>query len=248
MRKVGGSWGCECPDHRSRGVDCKHIYAVKLSLALKSKIDRDLLDFEPSVVHACKFCGGRVVKDGLQGKKQQYECKECGKKQFLVESGFRGMRFEPEIIATGLDLYFKGISIRKIADHLLLTNGLAVNFATVYRWITKYVKLISRYVDALEPELSGKWHVDEMKIRVRNGDKDGYQWLWNVIDRETRFQLVSMVSKARAVSDARKAFAKAKEIAKTRPATITTDGLQSYGIAFKKEFYTNTKPRAEWVR
>jgi len=29
-----GSWSCECPDHKYRGRECKHIYAVKLMLEM----------------------------------------------------------------------------------------------------------------------------------------------------------------------------------------------------------------------
>ncbi|MCX9011206.1 MAG: hypothetical protein OIN66_08800 [Candidatus Methanoperedens sp.] len=31
-------WTCECPDHTHRGVECKHIHAVKFWLALKDAL------------------------------------------------------------------------------------------------------------------------------------------------------------------------------------------------------------------
>jgi transposase-like protein len=53
------------------------------------------------------------------------------------------------------------------------------------------MRLVNSYVDRLEPQLGAVWHVDEMKV------KNGGQWscLWNVMDEETRFMLVSTISK-----------------------------------------------------
>lgn len=255
VQRFGNTWRCECPDHIYRDLECKHIWAVKISLALKAKLKTDLLTEEPRTVCLCKRCGGRLVKDGRKRGKQQFVCKDCGQKQVEFEAGFRGMKYEPEIVATALDLYFKGISIRKISDHLKLTNGLGVNFATIYRWIDKYTEMLSDYVQTLKPELSGKWHFDEMMVKMKGGiesskdGKQGWAWLWNAVDSETKFQLASVITSQRNVEDARAAFAKAKETANgNRPLTIVTDGLHAYGPAFKKEFYTMKGPRTSWMR
>ncbi len=255
VRRRDDSWKCECPDFTYRDLQCKHIWAVKVSLALKAKIQTELWNEEPRVVSACKRCGGRLVRDGFKRGKQQFACKECGSKQVEYESGFRGMKYQPEIVATALDLYFKGTSVRKISDHLQLTNGLGVNYATVYRWIGKYTELLSEYVQTLKPELSGKWHFDEMMLKMRGGKqlskdgKTGYAWLWNAIDSETKFQLASVITAERNVEDARLVFQEAKKSANgENPQTVITDGLRSYGPAFRKEFYTLNGPRTEWIR
>ena len=39
------------------------------------------------------------------------------------------------MITITLDLYFKGLSLRKISDHLEQFNGVEVNFSTVYTWL-----------------------------------------------------------------------------------------------------------------
>ncbi len=253
--KSGEKWTCECPDFTYRDLDCKHIWAVKVSQALKTKLQTDLASVEPRLVGVCKRCGGKTVKDGLKRRKQRFVCKVCGAKQVEYESGFRGMQYDPEIVAMALDLYFKGTSVRKIADHLQITNGLGVNYATVYRWLGKYTRLLSRYVETLAPDLSGKWHFDEMMVKLRGGrqiakdGKTGYGWLWNAIDAETKFQLVSVITAERNVEDARQVFQSAKNTARgQRPHTVITDGLQSYGIAFKREFYTNYAPQTVYVR
>jgi len=58
------------------------------------------------------------------------------------------------------------------------------------------------------------------------------------MDAGTRFLLATHVSQGREIKDARKSFAKAKQIAKGKPEIVITDGLQSYIDAFKKEFFT----------
>ena len=137
-------------------------------------------------------------------------------------------------MATTLDLYFKGVSLRKIEDHLGQFYGLKVDHSTIWRWIEKYTDIIETYVATLEPELGNVWHTDEMKLKVK-GD---WHWLWNVMDERTRFQLVSVITKTREVQDARKAFKKSKEVSGgEKPLLMVTDGLPSYKRAFNSEFY-----------
>lgn len=93
-----------------------------------------------------------------------------------------------------------------------------VNPSTLLRWLRKYVRLIEEYADKLVPELSGKWHADEMMIKV----KGEWQYLWGVMDNETKFLLASEISETRNFENARTVFAKAKTIAKTMPNTIVT--------------------------
>ena len=83
-------------------------------------------------------------------------------------------------------------------------------------------------------------------MKVKCGGK--WTWLWNVMDAGTRFLLATHVSQTRESKDARKPFAKAKEIAKGKPAIMVTDGLHTYIDAFKKEFFTRRNPRTKHIR
>lgn len=136
-------------------------------------------------------------------------------------------------MTTTLDLYFKGVSLRKIADHLKQIYGLSIDHSTVYRWISKYTEIISEYVSTLEPNVGDIWHTDEMKVKF-SGE---WHWLWNVMDEKTRFHLVSVISHTRETKDARKSFRMSQEVAHKKPHTMVTDGLSSYKGAFKKELY-----------
>jgi transposase-like protein len=86
-----------------------------------------------------------VIKKGFRkrksGKVHRYECKECGRKFVLHESGFHKMKNKPKIITLALDLYFKGVSLRKIKDHLKQFHGVEVSHMAIYKWIEKYVNL-----------------------------------------------------------------------------------------------------------
>jgi len=61
---------------------------------------------------------------------------------------------------------------------------------------------MKEYTDSLTPQTSGIWHTDEMAINI----KGEYNWLWNVMDHETRFLLASQISQRREVKDARMVF------------------------------------------
>ena len=68
------------------------------------------------------------------------------------------------------------------------------------------------------------------------------------MDSGTRFLLASQISEKRDVTDARKVFQIAKARGKTKPSTMTTDGLPAYIKAFKKEFFTLKNPRTKHIR
>ena len=247
----GVGWDCTCPDHVYRQVECKHIVAVKFWIELKKKIgSQNFIQLYEDVFEAkeCKFCGSpKIVKWGKRKNKhgtvQRYECKSCGR-WFTAEDGFSKMRVNPKIISLSLDLYFKGVSLRKIQDHITQFYNLKISHVAIFGWLKKYVKLINDFVDELEPELSKIWHTDEMKVRC--GGK--WVWLWNVMDNETRFLIANHISQKREVSDARKPFQKARKIAGTKPDFVVTDGLRSYQRAFKKEFFTLRNPRTKHIR
>ncbi len=231
-----GTWSCTCPDFQYRHVTCKHIHAVALWQRLSKKLNEDrkiIVREMPIEKLACKFCGSsKYIKYGKANNKQVYKCKSCARK-FVPNEGFQHMWYDPRVVATTLDLYFKGVSLRKIADHLKQFNGLDIDHSTVHRWISKYTEVIGEYIATLEPNVGDIWHTDEMKVKI-GGE---WRWLWNVMDERTRFHLVSVITKTREIKDARKPFKQSKKVAGKKPRAMVTDGLNSYKQAFNKEFY-----------
>lgn len=238
---IHNEWTCECPDFFYRHVVCKHVYAVKFWVAvnhyIKEEVPRPKVLADDAI--PCLRCGSiRVMRYGKSGEKQVFKCKDCGKK-FREQSLIRKARYEPEIITVTLDLYFKGISLRKISDHLKQFYQLEVPFQTVWKWLDKYVRIMNRYVSTLVPQLTGKWNEDEMAIKV----KGEMRWLWNVMDHGTRMQLASEISKTKNELDSMRAFLKAKEIAKAIPREIVTDKMGATPMGIERAFIVEGKPK-----
>lgn len=252
VQRHGLGWKCGCPDHLYRGMVCKHIHAVNFSLNLTQMVTSQnfgvaVPEEKPEV---CVSCGStELVKDGLRKNKngviQRFLCKSCGHR-FVTNYGFQKMKNDPKIITLVMDLYFKGISYRKIVDHLKQFYGLKISHVALIKWIRKYVQLMKSYVDSFTPQTSGIWHTDEMTVNLKENKQ--MDWLWNLMDNDTRFLLASQLSKKREIKDARDVFAEAKALAKVMPSFVVTDGLRAYQNAFNKEFFTLRNPRTMHVR
>ena len=251
--KENSEWRCTCPDHKYREVICKHTFAVLFSLEMRREVSssEEVFQLRKQQLNDndCPICNSpNIMKYGTRktknGKVQRYRCKTCGHRFTLNESGFEKTQADPKVVTLALDLYFKGISLRKITDHLKQFYDVEVSHVTVYYWIQKYVSLINRYLETLTPQLGEVWHVDEMKVK----SKGEWRWIWNIMDKETRYLLSSLVPKKREISDARRIFQKAKAVANTKPEIVVSDGLHSYTRAFKKEFYTLRNPRVQHIQ
>ena len=222
-------WTCECPDFYYRHVTCKHVYATRFWITVKHYMENETP--QPKVLAEdavqCPRCASiRVMRYGRSAGKQVFKCRDCGKK-FREQTLLRKARHDPEVIMATLDLYFKGLSLRKISDHLEQFYRVHVSFQTVWDWLNDYTQRLNEYVSTLTPQLSGKWHEDEMKLKAKGGEieNDGSQWkwLWNVMDKGTRFQLAAEISRTKNEVDSMRAFQKAKAIAKAVPHEIVTD-------------------------
>jgi transposase-like protein len=261
--RSGKEWTCECPDHEHRQVVCKHIWSVYFSLNLRQKVLRKVQPvIEAYNAEGCPECGSSsLVKIGqrhnLHGEVQRLMCKDCGHK-FSQNEGFERVKATPKAITSALDLYFKGVSQRKIVEHLKTVEGIKVTQPCVLKWIRKYIGLMKPYLEKFTPQLGGIWHSDEMMQNVRDtetikvgskAEEGNYSWIWNLMDHDTRFLLASQITKHRDIEDARKVLKGAKETANGQvPDFIVTDKLHAYNEAVKKEFYTNTNPKTKHVK
>lgn len=239
------TWTCSCPDHQTRNVICKHIHAVQFSLKLAGDIEQEsavhhIAEVEQKIT--CPFCKSiNVVKRGIRktefGEVQRYGCQDCNHR-FVIDKGFSRMKHSPEIITKTLDLYFKGMSQRKIVDHFKQFDKVTVTQPTILVWIKKYLKMLSKYSEKYKADVGNIWHSDETTVFIKkDGEKKYYQWIWNLMDAKTRYLLACQVTETRYVKDARKPLQKAKEVTDVKPDAIVTDGLQSYNEAIKAEFY-----------
>jgi putative transposase len=185
----------------------------------------------------CKYCQStRVVKHGKANGKQRYLCKECGHK-FIEGSCFPRMRTKSRIISTSIDLYFEGLSVRKIQKQIEKLYDVSVSQVTIWKWITKYSDLVKSFVTTLKPQLSGMWHEDETMVSCEGRNV----WFWEMIDENTRFLVASHLSGTRTFEDTVAIFKKGFEQSKVRPKAVFVDGSHVYKRAFNKVFYTMKK-------
>ena len=245
VKKTDLGWKCTCPDHMNRGVECKHIIAVKLSFALREEV-RANVTLDPVVLTNCPACGtANIQKWGIRHNKntdiQRYVCLDCGKK-FSINLGFEKMKHNPKAITAAMQLYFSGESLRN-TQHSLKLLGAEISHQTISNWITKYTNLMKGYVDKLNPAVGDVWRADEIWIKVKGNMK----YLFAVMDDETRYWIAQEVAGSKFKHDAAKIFREAKEIAGKRPNVMITDGLPAYHDAFNRELFTITNPRSRHV-
>lgn len=230
VRCERGRWSCECPFFGETKQECVHILSVRFRAGFQAPS-------EPQTNPPCRRCGsgdveGAGIRQNKSGPVRRFLCRACGA-SFSGKEGFHNRRSDPEVIAKALDLYFRGTSLRQVADHFAQAYGLKVSDTTVYRWVAHYGRLASEWMEKQGAEVGRQWHVDERVVNV-NGE---HAFLWNVMDSETRFLLASRISKGRSVKDARTALRAASRAAgKVEPKEVRSDGYPGYPEAIKSEF------------
>ena len=226
-------WICACKDFEKHDKKCKHIYALEYYLTL-SEMNTASENLSPQP--PCPKCGSNqhVTKRGFRykrsGSEQRYHCNSC-EYRFVNETAFKWMRTKARAIASALDLYFRGLSLRQVQQHLEDSYGIKVTHATIYNWLRKYVTIVSEFLENTPVSTSERWHADETLIRI----KGRHTVLWNLLDSETRFHLALQISSRRDTINAQMLLRKGVKRARSRPLELVTDGLPSYANAIEEE-------------
>ena len=234
---VNGKWSCNCADHIFRHVCCKHIHAVEFSIKLRQEVrEKNKVVIQPIIIDSCLFCKSKEIKKyGIRHNKnydiQRYVCQACHK-TFSINIGFEKMKHDPKGITTAMQLYFSGESLRNVSKSLKLL-GMDVTHQTVYNWIKKYTGLMEKYLENIVPQVGDAWRADEVFIKV-NGN---LKYVFALMDDETRYLIAHEVADRKEGHDASTLFKKGKQVAQTKPKVLITDGLKSYGEAYRKEFW-----------
>ena len=153
VSRTGNGLVCECPDHQDRKSDCKHIKSI-LTIIKQNRgyPNNEFKIMERAKIQLCKFCdSGNIIKKGTRKNKsnnvQIYKCLEC-QKYFTANFGFEKTRVAESTIIGAMQMYFSGMSVRYIANHYEM-RGMKINASSVYRWITKYSKMVERYLNEI---------------------------------------------------------------------------------------------------
>ncbi len=192
----------------------------------------------------CPICkSGNIVKRGffqteVNGRVQRYYCKTCNKK-FILQTAFYRMRNNPIKITQSIDLFYRGVSTRKVQEHLGVFYPHNASNVSIYNWIVKYSKMISNYTNRLKLNVGQEVQVDEMECHRRQHHKKGERgvdknWFIDSICPDTKFLISSEFSKTRGSQPIKAVMSRIKDKTESQIQIVTTDGLIAYQKVIKK--------------
>ena len=149
------------------------------------------------------------------------------------------MRNHPKKITCALDLFYRGVSTRKVQEHFDAFFPHNCSNKTIYKWVVKYAKMISQYTDKIKVNNGKEIQLDEMEYHRRTDhNKKGVSkdWFIDSIDTQTRFLLSAEYVKSRGKTEITYAFKETKDRAINHIQICTTDGLLTYPDVIKKVF------------
>lgn len=232
VKLIDNNWECNCKDFEVRGIECKHIHAIKYWLQLRTDLNNQIYDTQKVTLN-CVYCNSiRTVKFGIRHNKQRFRCEVCNK-TFVANPEFKGINTDPKNVVLAIDLYFKGLSLRKIKDTLKSVSNVKVTHETIRQWKNRFMVNINDYVSQFKPE-THNWHTDETMVK----SKKQQVWVWNTIDDKTKFLIASNVSTGRSMQETREHFKLCKANVSNKPELVFTDGLQAYPEALRKELHS----------
>ena len=192
----------------------------------------------------CPKCKVESKKDGYRitknrGAIQRYRCKVCSYR-FIDKDGFFRMRNNPNKITLCLDLFYRGISTRKIQEHLKAFYPHNSNNATIYRWIVRYSKVISKFTDRIKVRTGSEIQMDEMEYHRRKSHKAkkgiDRNWFIDSVCPETKFLVASNYVKSRNKKQIKRVLEQIKDKSDDNIKVITTDGFMAYQKVVRKTF------------
>jgi len=179
-----------------------------------------------------KWCKRKTENRGLI---QRYKCKDCNK-YFTFDDGFFRMRNAPQKVTCALDLFYRGVSTRKVQEHFKAFYPHNADHTSILRWIVKYSQMISKFTDNFKLKIGQEIQIDEMEYhRRKQYNKNGVDknWFIDCIDTKTRFMISSEFVKQEEIKQVLK---RAKDKTEEQVKIVTTDGLLAYPYAIQKTF------------
>src|SRR5829696_2051311 len=97
---------------------------------------------------------------------------------------YSGYRFPPDIIQRAVWMYLRFTLSFRDVEELLAERGIVVTYESIRRWVLTFGPAIARRLRAKRPKPHGRWHLDEMAVRI--GGKLMYKlmYLWRAVDAE----------------------------------------------------------------
>jgi transposase-like protein len=193
----------------------------------------------------CPKCQSiNLIKRGFRqtenrGKIQRYSCKDCDKR-FVQNDGFFRMRNAPQKITLCLDLFYKGVSTRQIQSHLQAFYPHNSSWVTIYKWIIKYSKKISKFTDNIKVNIGSEVQIDEMEYHRRKSHKlkagISCDWFVDTICPKTKFMIASEYFSSRSLIQIKKILKEVKDKTQNQVKIVTSDGWLAYPTAIQSVF------------
>jgi transposase-like protein/DNA-directed RNA polymerase subunit RPC12/RpoP len=202
----------------------------------------------------CSNCKSEnIKKDGKRktenrGFIQRYKCLECSKR-FIQDDGFFRMRNSPLKITQSVDLFYRGASTRGVQGHLAMFFPHNASNVSVYAWVVKYSKMISKFTNKLKLRVGEEAQTDEIEYHRRKNHKkfsrEGTEknFFIDSVDTETRFMISAEYMKTRSSRDIKAVMTRIKDRTGEQVKVMTTDGWNAYENTIKKVFGYSLKER-----
>jgi putative transposase len=188
-------------------------------------------------VITCKNCHSEnVVRFGTYKGVQRYYCKDC-KRKFKADGSYFHGHIPEEYPSSALSMFYDGLSLNDIRNHLKQEYDFYPSSSTVYQWIEKYTPEVTKQFKDYHPNVGDTWIADETVLRI-----DGQNvWMYDIIDEKTRFLLATEMTLSRTIVDAKELLKKASKRAGGEvPKTIITDSHSSYPKGIQQVFEGKT--------
>src|ERR687886_752258 len=146
----------------------------------------------------------------------------------MSELSYSGHRIPRAIIQRAVWMYLRFTLRFRDFEELLAERGIVVTYESIRRWVLTFGPAIARRLRARRPKPHGRWHLDEMAVRV--GGK--LMYLWRAVDAEGEV-LDVLVQAKRDTRAARKLMRKLLKRQGVAPDEWVTDKNPSYGTALR---------------
>ena len=146
----------------------------------------------------------------------------------MIPPSYSGYRFPADIIQRAVWMYLPFTLSFRDVEELLAERGIEVSYESIRRWVLTFGPAIARRLRARRPKPHGRWHRDEMFVRI--GGKQIH--LWRAVDAEG--EVLDMVQTKRDKRAARKLMRKLLKRQGMAPSEWVTDKFPAYGAALRE--------------
>ena len=237
---------CTCPGFKLAPVrECRHVQLIKLFAVAASSAYEQTIVLKTDPEPKCPDCESKNCKPYIlrgttrKGYVQRYSCEDCGR--YFSENPEYGSRwYSPETITEALSLFCRGLSSRKIADHMRSQrkseDEKTPSHNTISVWTRVFLSKMAEYVSEWAPSTSQIWSMDDLHMKLRKVA----HYLYMIMDYDARFVLAHDMGDTKAADDVASVTGEAKRRAGDVPDIMLRDGAANLNKAIKT---TNTITR-----